>query len=346
MNRRSDPSTAATLLRPFDSGRAIGDARAILAKEGEGLRRLSEAIDESLAEAINAIESRVGDETGGARRGRLVVTGIGKSGLIGAKLASTFASTGTPAFYLHAAEAAHGDLGMITPEDVVLAISRSGDSRELFPVLDYCRTADIPVVAITAGGDSHLARRAAVLLRLPEVPEVCPNNLAPTTSALITLALGHVLAVLLMERRSFAETHFAQLHPGGRLGRGLATVQRYIEEYGADLPVVAPDAVMAEVISAVTRGRKGCVVVLDPLEPTLRGIVTEGDLRRAYGRDMFDKHARDVMTARPITIGVHDLVRDAVALMTERRIGQIIAMDGERVAGLLDTKDLMQRGYL
>jgi arabinose-5-phosphate isomerase len=345
MNRRPDLPNDAAVLGAIDPAAVVADARSILAKEMEGLERLAAALDENLAAALATIERRVTVRPG-APTGRLVVTGIGKSGHIGAKLASTFASTGTPSFYLHAGEAAHGDLGMIAPADVVLAISRSGDSRELFVVLDYCRANAIPVIAITAGAASPLAKAASVLLLLPEVTEVCPIRLAPTTSTLIMLALGDVLAVQLMERRSFAEADFAQFHPGGRLGRGLSTVRRYIDEFGSEVPWVAPEAPMSEVIGAVARGRKGCVAVLDGDDRTLRGIVTEGDLRRAYAPDMFEKRAMEVMTATPVTVTVHSLVRDAVALMTERRIANIIVLDGTKVVEILDTKDLMQRGYL
>jgi arabinose-5-phosphate isomerase len=234
---------------------------------------------------------------------------------------------------------------MIAAGDVLLAISRSGDSRELYAVVDYCRAEEVPVVAVTMRADSPLARRASVVLRLPEVEEVCPNNLAPTTSALVTLALGDVLAVLLMERRAFGEADFAQFHPGGRLGRGLATARRYIEEFGAEVPSVAPETPMPRVISAVANGRKGSVVVLDAAG-ALAGIITEGDLRRAYGPDMFAKTAADIMTGKPVTIGIDAPIRDAVALMTERRIANIIVTEGDRVVEILDTKDLMQRGYL
>lgn len=342
MNRPEQPEAGA---HPLDARSIVADARAILAKEIAGMEALAAALDGSLAAALAMIETRIAPDAAG-RRGRLVVTGVGKSGHIGAKLASTFASTGTPSFYLHAAEAAHGDLGMIQPGDAVLAISRSGDSRELYAVLDYCRGADIPLIAVTAKPDSPLGRAAAVVLRLPEVEEVCPIGLAPTTSTLITLALGDVLAVQLMERRSFAEADFAAFHPGGRLGRGLSTIRRYIDEHGAEIPSIAPDAEMATVIGAVARGRKGCVVVLDPGTGALLGIITEGDLRRAYAPEMFSQRASDVLTQRPVTLPAGALVRDAVALMTERRIANVVILDGERVVEILDTKDLMQRGYL
>jgi arabinose-5-phosphate isomerase len=344
MNRHADPTKE--MPGQNATGAALVDyARSILGKEIAGLEQLGDALDGGLEQALQLIEARVTNAESG-RRGRLIVTGVGKSGLIGAKLASTFASTGTPSFYLHAAEAAHGDLGMVAEEDLVLAISRSGDSRELFAVSDYCRSAGIPIIAMTARLDSPLAKSATMVLPLPDVDEVCPNNLAPTTSALIMLALGDVLAVLLMERRSFDDADFAQFHPGGKLGRRLSTVRRYVDEFGGEVPSVAPDAMLRDVISAVAQGRKGCVVVLEPERLTLVGIVTEGDLRRAYDGDMFGKCAADIMTVSPVTVDVSDLIRDAVELMTERRIANIVVLDDGKVVEILDTKDLMQRGYL
>ena len=342
MNRHADPTRQAG---QNATGTALVDyAKSILGKEIAGMEKLSGALDGALEAAVVLIEQRIRNSE--RTRGRLIVTGVGKSGLIGAKLASTFASTGTPSFYLHAAEAAHGDLGMIAEEDLVLAISRSGDSRELFAVSDYCRSLEVPLIAMTARADSPLGKAAAVVLTLPDVDEVCPNNLAPTTSALIMLAMGDVLAVLLMERRSFGDADFAQFHPGGKLGKRLSTVRRYVDEYGGEVPAVTPEAEFAEVISAVADGRKGCVVVIDGEGGTLRGIITEGDLRRAYDSDMFGKRAADIMTKSPVTIGVSDLLRDAVDLMTSKRIANIVVVDGASVVEILDIKDLMQRGYL
>jgi arabinose-5-phosphate isomerase len=330
--------TSEPTVTPLDGEAAVGRAREIIAREVEGLTELARSLDGSVAAAAALI-------AGGA--GRLIVTGIGKSGHIGAKLAATFASTGTPAFFLHAAEAAHGDLGMITRSDMVLAISNSGNSRELYAVLDYCEANSIAVLGITANPASRLGRQAAVVLTLPEVDEVCPNNLAPTTSAILTLSLGHVLAVLLMEMRAFAEADFAQLHPGGRLGLLLSKVGRYVEEYCEAIPTVAPEAALGEVIDVVTAGRKGCAVVVGPDGGALQGMITEGDLRRAYAPDMFAKNASEIMSPRPVIVGLDALVKDAVVLMKERRIAAIIAVDAaNRPAGLLDMKDLMARGYV
>ncbi|HZS64088.1 MAG TPA: KpsF/GutQ family sugar-phosphate isomerase [Xanthobacteraceae bacterium] len=320
-----------------DSPEILDRARAVVAQEITGLERLAETLDASIGEAAAVIA---------AGTGRLVVTGVGKSGHIAAKLAATFASTGTPSFYLHAAEAAHGDLGMITRGDVVLAISNSGHTRELHAVTDFCQANGIPVVAMTANPESRLGKQAQVVLRMPQVDEVCPNNLAPTTSALVTMSLGHVLAVLLMELRTFGQADFAQLHPGGRLGLLLSSIRRYLDEFGADVPAVAPTAKIQEIIATLANGRKGCVAVLDPEGRTLKGIITEGDLRRAYAPDMFEKTAMQIMSPHPATIGIDSLMRDAVQIMKERRIANIVVMDGDRPVDVLHMKDLMQRGFL
>ena len=238
-------------------------AHEIIFGEIAGLQELDEVVDDTIAAAVELLAGT---------RGKVVVSGVGKSGLIGAKLASTFASTGTPSFFLHAAEAAHGDLGMITPDDTVLLISNSGDSREIHPLLEYCQLQGIPLIAMCSRPESRLGKAANVLLRLPKVVEVCPNQLAPTTSATVTLVLGDVLAVMLMEARSFRDSDFAELHPGGRLGLMLSTVRRYLDEYGGEVPFVAPDVPLEIVISRLADGRKGCIVVADPATSSLLGI--------------------------------------------------------------------------
>jgi arabinose-5-phosphate isomerase len=324
-------------MNAHDSMSLVARARAVVLSEIEGLSQLAETLDGSIASAANLIiESE----------GRVILTGVGKSGHIAAKLASTFASTGAPSFFLHATEAAHGDLGMVTQHDVVLAISNSGDTRELYPILDYCRERGIPLISITANADSRLGRQAAVLLKLPQVVEVCPNNLAPTTSAVVMLSIGHALAVLLMEMRAFAAVDFAQFHPGGRLGLLLSPVKRYVEEYRSEIPSVPPDAPVDVIIDRLANGRKGCIVVIDPTTERLQGIITEGDLRRAYAPDMFDKAAADIMSRTPATIEANDQMRAAVAIMKERRIANLIVLQEGKVIDVLHLKDLMQRGYL
>lgn len=315
----------------------IARGRDIVMREVAGLERLADVIGSTTLAAVDLIRRQPG---------RVIVTGMGKSGHIGAKLAATLASTGTPSFFVHAAEAAHGDLGMILKGDAVLAISISGSSRELFPVIDYCAANDVPLIAMCGAPESRLGKAASVLLPLPEIEEVCPNNLAPTTSATVTLVLGHVLAVLLMEERAFLDTDFAAFHPGGRLGLLMQTVQRYIDEFGVDIPSVALDAPMDKVISEMASGRKGCVVVMAADKRNLAGIITEGDLRRAYAPDMFTRSAQDIMTVNPATVRLDDLMRDVVAVLKARRIAHVVVVREDAVIDVLHVKDIMQNGYI
>lgn len=311
-------------------------AHEIIRGEISGLEQLAETVDDAIPAAVALLAGT---------RGKVVVSGVGKSGLIGAKLASTFASTGTPSFFLHAAEAAHGDLGMITEEDIVLLVSNSGNSREIYPLLDFCQIHSIPLIAMCSRPESRLGKAANVLLRMPEVVEVCPNRLAPTTSATVTLVLGHVLAILLMEARSFGDSDFAELHPGGRLGLMLSTVRRYIDEYGDEVPMVPSDAPLETVITSLAAGRKGCVVVADAADSGSFGVITEGDLRRAYSPDMFAKTAKDIMTRNPSTVTPQDRMSDALLLMKSRRIANVLVVEDGKVVDVLHIKDLMQRGY-
>lgn len=312
-------------------------ARSIVDEEIEAMRLLRESFDDRMIAAVGLIQ---------ACPGRLIVTGVGKSGHIGAKLAATFASTGTPSFFLHAAEASHGDLGMITAQDVVLAISNSGSTKELYPILEFCATNGTKVICLTANEQSRLAQQSDICLQLPKVKEVCPNNLAPTSSAIITLAAGHVLAVLLMEKRSFIDSDFGKLHPGGKLGLLLSSVRRYTEEFKDTVPAVAPQELLGHVVIKMAEGQRGCVVVTEEGTNRLLGLITEGDLRRAFSPDMFSKTAQAIMTTRPFTVSVEDLMSTAVSLMKERRIANVVVVDGETVVDVLHTKDLMQRGYM
>ncbi|MCB1475616.1 MAG: KpsF/GutQ family sugar-phosphate isomerase [Rhodobiaceae bacterium] len=324
------------MIETTDTAAILARARSIIARERAGLEALEREIGEEVTRAISLIMMA---------RGRLVVTGIGKSGHIGRKLAATFASTGTPSFFVHAGEAAHGDLGMITPEDVVLAISNSGASKELTAVTDYCHGQAIPVIAITMKPASRLGKAANVVLRMPEVEEVCPINLAPTTSAMMMLALGHVLAVILMEARGFGDIDFAQFHPGGRLGMQLTTVGRFLEEHAGTPPFVAPDAGIDQVIATFAETGMGCVAVVTPASSALEGLITEGDLRRAYAPDLFDKRAADIMTRAPLTVETGTLIRQTVDLMKARRIAHLVVVENGRALNILHMKDLMQHGY-
>jgi arabinose-5-phosphate isomerase len=324
-------------MRPDHVSLTLERARSIIDQEIEAMALLRDSFDDRLIAAVGLIQTCAG---------RLIVTGVGKSGHIGAKLAATFASTGTPSFFLHAAEASHGDLGMITGLDVVLAISNSGMTKELFPVLDFCSANGTKVICMTANEQSRLAQKSDICLLLPKVKEVCPNNLAPTSSAIITLAAGHVLAVLLMEQRSFMDADFGKLHPGGRLGLLLSSVRRYTEEFKDTVPAVAPTELMGHVVIKLAEGQRGCVVVTEDGTNRLLGLITEGDLRRAFSPDMFSKTAQAIMTTRPVTVSVEDLMSTAVSIMKERRIANVVVVDGETVVDVLHTKDLMQRGYM
>lgn len=325
-------------MRPEQVAAALERARNIVDQEIEALALLRDSFDEDLIKAAALIQNC---------RGRLVVTGVGKSGHIGAKLAATFASTGTPSFFLHAAEASHGDLGMIAGDDVVLAISNSGMTKELFPVAEFCAANGAKVICMTSNENSRLAKQSEICIRLPKVKEVCPNNLAPTSSAIITLAAGHVLAVLLMEQRSFEDADFGKLHPGGRLGLLLSSVRRYTDEFKDEVPTVHPTELLGHVVVRLAEGQRGCVVVTEPESNRLLGLITEGDLRRAYSPDMFSKTAQAIMTTRPVTVRVDDLMSTAVSLMKERRIANVVVIDDdETVVDVLHTKDLMQRGYM
>lgn len=324
-------------MRPEHVQSALERARSIVEQEIGALASLRDSFDGRLTQAVDLIL---------ACAGRLVVTGVGKSGHIGAKLAATFASTGTPSFFMHAAEASHGDLGMVTQNDIVLAISNSGMTKELFPVLDFCAANGTKVISITANEASRLSRQADICLLLPKVNEVCPNNLAPTSSAVITLALGHVLAVLLMEQRSFEDADFGKLHPGGRLGLLLSSVRRYTEEFHDMVPTVRPHELLGHVVIRMAEGQRGCVVVTEAETNRLLGLITEGDLRRAFAPDMFGKTAQEIMTTRPVAVGIDDLMSAAVSLMKERRIANVVVVDGETVVDVLHSKDLMQRGYM
>ena len=305
--------------------------------EAAAIRSLSGQLDAAFDAAVERLA---------ACTGRVVCTGMGKSGHVMKKVAATLASTGTPSFFLHAAEASHGDLGMITGQDVVLAISNSGMTKELFPVVEFCVTNGAKVICMTSNETSRLAQQSDICLRLPKVKEVCPNNLAPTSSAVITLAAGHVLAVLLMEQRSFVDADFGKLHPGGRLGLLLSSVRRYTEEFQDKVPTVKPQELMGHVVIRMAEGQRGCVVVAEEGTNRLLGLITEGDLRRAFSPDMFGKTAQAIMTTRPVTVSVEDLMSTAVSIMKERRIANVVVVDGDTVVDVLHTKDLMQRGYM
>ena len=318
------------------AGPMIDHARSVIRLNIEALEALERTVNGSLARAVEIIL---------ARPGYVVVTGMGKSGHIGNKIAATLASTGTNAFFVHPAEMSHGDLGMLRHDTTLLAISNSGESRELRDPLIFCQRNDIPVIGMTQRASSFLARMSAVFLVMPSVAEACPNGLAPTTSTLMTLALGDALAMVLMERRGFSATDFGLHHPGGSLGMSLQSVREWMGDNHAPPPTVAMDAAFAEIVAAITAGRKGSVAVLDP-DGTLAGMITDGDVRRAFSSDVSGITAADIMSRQPITVGPDQRMSDVVDLLTANKISNLFVVDEARPVAIIHIAELMQAGYV
>ncbi|MBN2524936.1 MAG: KpsF/GutQ family sugar-phosphate isomerase [Deltaproteobacteria bacterium] len=271
--------------------------------------------------------------------GHLIVCGIGKSGLVGQKMAATFASTGTPSFFVHPAEAYHGDLGMITEEDTILLISNSGETEEIIRLIPYLKQLGVPIIALVGRQDSHLAAQADVCIDISVDREVCPNNLAPTNSTLATLAMGDALAVSLIKERNFQANDFARLHPGGTLGRKLLTEVKDVMHTGS-LPVVAPEQSVQDSLLPMTQGRLGLVLVMNNEE--LLGIVTDGDLRRALQKhkDLSQIAVSSVMTSTPKTICENARLNDAEDIMKQNKIKALVVLNNEgKVSGILEIFD-------
>ncbi|GBR11460.1 KpsF/GutQ family sugar-phosphate isomerase [Acetobacter oeni] len=320
----------------------ITAARAVLTAEAAGLIALEKTMADT--HGLGAAFARAIDLI--ARLdGRVVVTGIGKSGHIGRKIQATLSSTGTPAIFVHPVEASHGDLGMLSAGDAILALSNSGESSELADIVAHSRRYGLPLFAITACRTSALAKAADVVLLTPSMPEACPMGLAPTTSSIMQLALGDALAVSLMEQRGFTAGEFGVFHPGGRLGVKLRTV-RDLMRTGESVPTVPLSATLRDVIVEITRKALGCVAVLDA-DGTLAGIVTDGDLRAALDRDLARTCAYEVMNREPLTIGADVLGAEALRVMNDRPkpITSLFVLDTERhVIGVVHVHDLLRAG--
>jgi arabinose-5-phosphate isomerase len=309
-------------------------ARGVLRQEGAALRRLAESLDTGFLAAAEALLA--------GALGRVIVTGMGKSGHVARKIAATFASTGTPALFVHPAEASHGDLGMITHQDVILALSASGETPELSNLVTYSRRRGITLIAMTTRPQSALARAADIVLRLPPEPEVCPLGLAPTTSTTMMMALGDALAVVLLTRRGFTREEFSELHPGGSLGKILVRVAD-IMHVGEEMPLVGPGTMMADAILTMTRGRFGCVGVLDE-SGRLRGIITDGDLRRHMGPGLLCVTTASVMTPAPKTIAPNALAAEALRVLNTNRITSLFVVEAERPVGIVHVHDCLRAG--
>ena len=277
-----------------------------------------------------------------AATGRVIVSGMGKSGHVGHKIAATLASTGTPAFFVHPAEASHGDLGMVTRDDVILALSWSGETAELKNLIDYSRRFRIGLIAVTAEADSTLGRAADVALVLPQAREACPHNLAPTTSSLMQLALGDALAIALLESRGFTAMDFRDLHPGGRLGAALTFV-RALMHSGPQVPLVRRGARMTDALVEMSAKGFGCVGVLEP-NGALAGIVTDGDLRRHMRPDLLDVVVDEIMTKSPITMQPDQLASEAIEVLNSAKITAVFVVEDGVPVGLLHMHDLLRAG--
>jgi arabinose-5-phosphate isomerase len=318
---------------------ALELARRVLLIEADAVRALVERIDERFLAALSLILDR---------RGRVVVSGIGKSGHIARKIASTLSSTGTPAYFLHPAEASHGDLGMIESGDVFIAISHSGESEELLSLVPQVKRRGAKLIALTGGSGSTLARECDVLLDAGVAQEACPHNLAPTASTTAALALGDALAVALLDARGFSAEDFARSHPGGSLGRRLLTHVADVMRKGGEMPAVRDSATFKQAVLEMSRGRMGMTAVLDA-DGTVRGIFTDGDLRRVLDKvlDFEATRVSEVMTADPRTIRPEALAVEAVQLMERHKVNQLLVVDERgRLAGALNMHDLFRAKVL
>lgn len=317
--------------RPADMD--IASARDVLKTEAEGLIALADSLDGDFAQALELLAQA---------QGRIIVTGMGKSGHIGRKIAATLASTGTPAFFVHPAEASHGDLGMVTRQDAVIALSNSGETSELGDIIAYTRRFGIAMISITSREYSTLAQAADVSLVLPAAREACPLGLAPTTSTTLTLALGDAIAVALLERRGFSASDFREFHPGGSLGNKLLKVSDLM--HGVDnLPTIAQGQPVSAALLEMTAKHFGCVGVIDE-NRALLGIITDGDLRRHMGSDLLAQSVDAIMTANPQTIGPNTLAVEALAVMNGKSITSLFVIEDGSVHGILHIHDCLRAG--
>jgi arabinose-5-phosphate isomerase len=322
---------------PAPVSHSVQSARRTLEIEAAGLEAVRGALDDGLAAPLAAAVAALARS-----RGRVIVTGIGKSGHVGQKIAATFASTGTPAFFVHPSEASHGDLGMVTRDDVILALSWSGETVELSNIITYSRRFAVPLIAITSRSDSALAKQADVVLALPRAKEACPHGLAPTTSTTMQLALGDALAIALLEAKGFTAHDFKVFHPGGSLGANLRFVADVM--HGADaLPLAQEAERVSDALLTMTQKSFGCLGITDK-RGRLVGVITDGDLRRHMGRDLVDKTVADIMTRRPKTIPPDMLASAALELINASRITALFVVKAGKPVGIVHVHDLLRIG--
>jgi len=315
-------------------------AREVLRVEAKGIASVVERLDESFVEAVETLH---------ACAGKVVVTGVGKSGLICRKIAATLASTGTPSFFLHSADGVHGDLGMVMRNDVILALSNSGETEEILKLLPHFKLHRLKLIAMTGRPDSALAKAADVVLNVAVEEEACPLGLAPTASTTAALAMGDALAVVLLQKRGFKEEDFAMRHPGGILGRRLLLRVQDLMHQGDEIPLVGEETRMKEALFEITSKRLGVTGVVDP-EGTLVGVITDGDLRRGLERkgDIFQLSAKEMMTPKPKTIPAETLAAEAVAVMEQYMITSLFVLEdgSHRPVGIIHLHDLLKAGIV
>lgn len=329
-----DMTSVSAIRMSATTDRDLASARRVLELEAEGISALARQLDATFAATLDILV---------AMTGRAIVTGMGKSGHVARKIAATLASTGTPAFFVHPAEASHGDLGMIAPGDAVIALSNSGETAELADVVAHVKRFEIPLIAITGNGGSALAKAADVALVLPNSGEACPMGLAPTTSTTVSLALGDAIAVALLERKGFSPDDFHALHPGGKLGRRLLKVAD-IMHGGDEVPLARADIPMSEALVHMTAKRFGCIGIVDE-GGRLIGVITDGDLRRHMSHDLFGRLTGQVMTrgAKTIRPGAH--AAEALHLMNARAITNLfVAEEDGRPIGIVHIHDCLRAG--
>lgn len=319
-------------MKIMDHDNNMETGKTVILQEAKALETLAGALPESFTEVVNLIVKS---------KGRVIVSGVGKSGHVGRKIAATLASTGTPSFFMHSTEASHGDLGIITPSDVCIVISNSGETRELVDVVAYSRRFSIPLIAISSGKNSTLMKAADFQLLLPNCPEVCPMGMAPTTSTTLTMALGDALAVALMKQRDFQVEHFRTFHPGGKLGAQLAVVSNLMHE-GDAVPLVDHDTPMERALLEMTAKGFGTTGVID--DGILVGVISDGDLRRHMAQ-LMKSTAEQVATQNPITISPTMLAAKALALMNAQKITALFVVNDDRKpVGILHLHDLLRVG--
>jgi arabinose-5-phosphate isomerase len=307
----------------------LGEARRAIEKEAAGIRLLADNMPTRFSEAVELIF---------ASRGRLIVSGIGKSGHIGRKIASTMASLGQRAFFMHPSEACHGDLGMIDEHDILLLISYSGESVELSPIIDFAKRFGNGIISISKAGNSHLVRNSDIPLTLPDLDEACPLGVAPTSSSTATLVLGDALAIALLSKRGFTREQFKELHPGGAIGKSLSFAHDIMRR---ELPLIDVDETMKSGIITMSRFSLGCLGVVDESNELI-GMITDGDLRRNISDDLLSRRAFDIMTASPVTIKKNMPASEVLHIMEDKKITNVFVVDQERhPIGIIHIHDLI-----